>query len=116
MTLLKPLDFIGLKDSLVVILKWKINLNETINKWINKYRTDGMSEHKNSPQGWRDGSVVKSIFCSSRGPCFKSQLPHGGSKLPVTPVLGDFHFHGIPVTNIVHKHTYGQNTRIHKIK
>ena len=27
---------------------------------------------------WRDGSVVKSTGCSSRGPEFKSQQPHGG--------------------------------------
>jgi hypothetical protein len=31
------------------------------------------------PRGWRDGSVVKSIDCSSEGPEFKSQQPHGGS-------------------------------------
>jgi hypothetical protein len=30
--------------------------------------------------GWRDGSVVKSIVCSSRGPEFNSQQPHGGSQ------------------------------------
>jgi hypothetical protein len=30
--------------------------------------------------GWRDGSAVKSIDCSSRGPEFNSQQPHGGSK------------------------------------
>jgi hypothetical protein len=30
-------------------------------------------------QGWRDGSVVKSTDCSSRGPEFKSQQPHCGS-------------------------------------
>jgi hypothetical protein len=28
----------------------------------------------------RDGSVVKSTDCSSRGPEFKSQLSHGGSQ------------------------------------
>jgi hypothetical protein len=29
--------------------------------------------------GWRDGSAVKkSTDCSSRGPEFKSQQPHGG--------------------------------------
>jgi hypothetical protein len=31
-------------------------------------------------RGWRDGSVVKSTDCSSRGPEFKSQQPHGGSQ------------------------------------
>ena len=30
--------------------------------------------------GWRDGSVVKSIACSSRGPEFNSQQPHGDSQ------------------------------------
>jgi hypothetical protein len=31
-------------------------------------------------QGWRDGSVVKSIDCFSRGPEFNFQQPHGGSQ------------------------------------
>ena len=30
--------------------------------------------------GWRDGSMVKSTDCSSRGPEFNSQKPHGGSQ------------------------------------
>ncbi|EDM16219.1 rCG63685 [Rattus norvegicus] len=30
--------------------------------------------------GWRDGSVVKSTVCSSRGPEFNSQQPRGGSQ------------------------------------
>jgi hypothetical protein len=30
--------------------------------------------------GWRDGSVVKNTDCSSTGPEFKSQQPHGGSQ------------------------------------
>jgi hypothetical protein len=34
--------------------------------------------------GWRDGSVVKSADCSSEGPEFKSQQPHGGSQPSVT--------------------------------
>ncbi|KAM7331541.1 hypothetical protein ACRRTK_008249 [Alexandromys fortis] len=29
---------------------------------------------------WRDGSEVKSIACSSKGPEFNSQQPHGGSQ------------------------------------
>jgi len=33
--------------------------------------------------GWRDGSVVKSTDCSSRGPEFKSQQTHGGSQSSV---------------------------------
>ena len=30
--------------------------------------------------GWRDGSVVKSIACNSKGPEFNSQQLHGGSQ------------------------------------
>jgi len=30
--------------------------------------------------GWKDGLVVKSTDCSSRGSEFKSQQPHGGSQ------------------------------------
>ena len=33
--------------------------------------------------GWRDGSVVKSTDCSSSGPEFNSQQPHGGSQSSV---------------------------------
>jgi len=36
--------------------------------------------HKEIARGWRDGSVVKNTVCSSRGPEFKSQQPHGGSQ------------------------------------
>jgi hypothetical protein len=35
-------------------------------------------------RGWRHGSVVKSTDCSSGGPEFKFQKPHGGSKPSVT--------------------------------
>ena len=35
---------------------------------------------KSSKKGWRDGSAVKSTDCSSKGPEFKSQQPHGGSQ------------------------------------
>jgi hypothetical protein len=39
--------------------------------------------------GWRGGSVVESTNCSSRGPEFNSQQPHGGSQPPVmgSPLL-----------------------------
>jgi hypothetical protein len=37
-------------------------------------------EEKEVIRGWRDGSVVKSTDCSSEGPEFKSQQPHGGSQ------------------------------------
>ena len=35
---------------------------------------------------WRDGTVVKSTVCSSKGPGINSQHPHGSSQLTVTPV------------------------------
>ena len=31
-------------------------------------------------KGWRDSSAGKSTDCSSRGPEFNSQKPHGGSR------------------------------------
>jgi hypothetical protein len=48
---------------------------------INFYKLEFSLEEKEG--GWRDGSVVKSIDCSSRGPEFNSQQPHGGSQPPV---------------------------------
>jgi hypothetical protein len=35
---------------------------------------------RNRLQGWRDGSEVKMSGCSSTGPEFNSQQPHGGSQ------------------------------------
>jgi hypothetical protein len=35
---------------------------------------------KTGAGGWRDGSAVKSTDCSSEGPEFNSQQPHGGSQ------------------------------------
>jgi hypothetical protein len=43
--------------------------------------------------GWRDGSVVKSTGCSSRGPRFNSQHLHGSSQLSATPVPGEYEAH-----------------------
>jgi hypothetical protein len=54
-------------------------LATTIETWW-KGRT---GSHKLSFGGWREGSVVKSTDCSSRGPEFNSQQPHGGSYLSV---------------------------------
>jgi hypothetical protein len=42
-----------------------------------------INELKGTRRGWRDGSEVKSTDCSSRGPDFNSQQPHGGSQPPV---------------------------------
>jgi hypothetical protein len=35
---------------------------------------------KSHIEGWRGGSAAKSTHCSSRGPEFNSQQPHGGSQ------------------------------------
>jgi hypothetical protein len=39
-----------------------------------------LKKKKQKNRGWRDGSVVKSTDCSSRGLKFNSQQPHGGSQ------------------------------------
>jgi hypothetical protein len=36
--------------------------------------------NKQTNGGWRGGSAVKNIDCSSRGPYFNSQQPHDGSQ------------------------------------
>jgi hypothetical protein len=38
----------------------------------------GDQTKKKNKLGRRDGSVIKSTDCSSEGPEFKSQQPHGG--------------------------------------
>ena len=44
------------------------------------------TRHQDFWGGCRDGSVVKSTDCSSRGPGFNSQQPHGSLQPSVTPV------------------------------
>lgn len=42
---------------------------------------------------WRDGAVIKSTFCSYRGPRFNSRHLHDGLRhLFLTPVLGNLKF------------------------
>jgi hypothetical protein len=47
---------------------------------VNTADTISQVAEKTSEVGWRDGSVVKSTECSSRGPEFNSQQPHDGSQ------------------------------------
>jgi hypothetical protein len=48
---------------------------------ICRLQNDSVSSFlKSSLWGWRDGSVVKSTDCYSRGPEFNSQKPHDGSQ------------------------------------
>jgi hypothetical protein len=62
--------------------------------------------------GCRYSSVVKSIGCSSRGPGFSSQYPHGGSQLHLTPFPGDLmpyfglHGHGMHMPSHTHTHIH----------
>jgi hypothetical protein len=49
-------------------------------KTKNKTKTNKQTNKKQYKRGWRDDSAVKSTDCSSEGPEFKSQQPHGGSQ------------------------------------
>jgi hypothetical protein len=56
-----------------------------------------------SPLVWRDGSVVKSIVCSSRGPEYNSQQPLGGSQ---PSILGSDALFGMQAyMQLEHSHT-----------
>jgi hypothetical protein len=41
-------------------------------------------------EGWQNGSAGKNTDCSSEGPEFNSQQPHGGSQPPI--MRSDTHF------------------------
>jgi hypothetical protein len=45
-----------------------------------KEEKERRKEQKKEREGLENGSAVKSTDCSSRGPEFKSQQPHGGSQ------------------------------------
>jgi hypothetical protein len=50
---------------------------EVIPVWVIEAK---QSQARGPKRDRRDGSVVKSTDCSSKGPEFKSQQPHGGSQ------------------------------------
>jgi hypothetical protein len=56
----------------IILISW-----EPRSKSKHKTKT---RERKRKREGWRDCSAVKSTDCSSEGPEFKSQQPHGGSQ------------------------------------
>jgi hypothetical protein len=76
-----------------VILKWEFNSSVT-SWWLCWVSSNSPISHsqvfkadiskscwfKNELRGWWDGSAGKSTDCSSEGPKFKSQQPHGGSQ------------------------------------
>jgi hypothetical protein len=51
---------------------------KTLDLWGNYILKSHPKDYKY--RGCRDGSAVKNIYCSSRGPEFKPQQPHGGSQ------------------------------------
>jgi hypothetical protein len=56
---------------------------DIVKDFLLSVETDASPTNKNwSLVGWRDGSVVKSTDCSSRGPEFNSQQPLDGSQPP----------------------------------
>jgi len=57
----------GQKESVIII---EVNANSNFTTVVKS----------GAAGGWRDDSVVKSTDCSSRGPEFNSQQPHGGSQ------------------------------------
>jgi hypothetical protein len=58
------------------------------------------SQYQKLVECWRDGSAVKSTDCSSEGPQFKSQQPHGG--LQPSAMRSDAFFLGYLKTAAVH--------------
>jgi hypothetical protein len=44
------------------------------------YKQKKLPDARVERKGWRDGSVVKSTDCSSRGPECKSRRPHDGTQ------------------------------------
>lgn len=62
--------------------------------------------------GRRDGSVVRNIGCSSRGPGLESQHPHGGLQPPVTPFSGD----GMPSSGFCRHQASKWDTDMHADK
>ena len=67
-----------------------------------KTHTHNNNHYKRDSGGWRDGSVVKSIGCSSKGLGFNFQHPHGSSQQFATSVPG--------VLTLSHRHACKQNT------
>lgn len=70
-----------LHQQLVVVMLSKISVTEKTN--------NTQSPFKLFLLGYRNGSVVKSIFCSCRGPTLNSQYTQGISKPPATPFSED---------------------------
>lgn len=78
----------------------------------------GLLQKKEKSQCGRDSSVVKKTCYSCRGTGLDSQHSCGNSQPNVTLVRGNpklsADLHRYCAYNIIHIHTYRQNTHIHK--
>ena len=61
-----------------------------------------LPKRKKPSMGWQDGSAVKSTDCSSRGPEFNFQQPHGGSQPSVMRSGAPFWCAGVLRRNVVY--------------
>ena len=70
--------------------KWSSLVFQTSTVWLlfipSPYHYPYTISSQNSSVSWKDGSVVKSTDCSSKGHELKSQQPHGGSQPSVMPI------------------------------
>lgn len=63
-------------------------------------------------RGWGDGSVVKTMDCSSRESGFSSQHPHSCSQLYVTPVPKDLSLHTDTHVGKIPKHIFKETNKL----
>ena len=74
--------------------------------WVGSYKYVWLlCQLKIKISGWRDDMAVESVDCSSRGPGFNSQHPHGDSQLPETPAPRNLSPSSGHCTRVVHRHT-----------
>jgi hypothetical protein len=58
----------------------KQHISNVLKSWRSEVQSQFSPRWNQIVGGWRDGSVVKITDCSSEGPEFSSQQPHGGSQ------------------------------------
>ena len=67
----------SIKSIFILLRRWGNEIAIVMHSWGN---TCMVCFLKSQCRDWRDGSVGESTDCSSRGPEFNSQQPHGGSQ------------------------------------
>ena len=75
-------DYITISKPVWTTRELDSKANKQTSKW-GKISTLEIFIKKFKFLGWRDGSAGKSTDCSSEGPGFKYQQPHGGSQPPI---------------------------------